>query len=240
MTDRRERDRGAYPGLDGVTLLREADSGLMFPQSVGHAPSRSGGEPGHPTLHQSGAEGLEGPVESGGREDSSRSQEMGDHRAAASGRERRDPSISQIMRNRSQGDETNWAKISEVHSRRRTAATEGKGRGQRDGHQPTVALVKNPSTTAGQLAQKAGVLPSPGDPWVSPENPRPLPDRGWTHLLEILGQATGLIGWPRSKHFPPLTMLPRNPDNTASGHAQLRGKRGGHDGEDHMTVWVEG
>lgn len=138
------------------------------------------------------------------------------------------------------GDETKWAKVSGVHSRRRTAATEGKGRGQRDGHQPTVALVKNPSTTASQLAQKAGVLPSPGDPWVSPEKPRPLPDRDWTHLLEILDQATGLIGWPGSKHFPPLTMLPRNPDNTASGHAQLRGKRGGHDGEDHMTVWVEG
>ena len=101
MTDRRERDKEAFPGLDGMILLRAADSDLMFLQSVGHTPSGSGGEPGHHTLHQSGAEGLEGPVESGGRKDSSRSQEMRDHRAAASGRERRNPSISQIMRNRS-------------------------------------------------------------------------------------------------------------------------------------------
>ena len=101
MTDRRERNKEAFPGLDGRMPLRAADSDLIFLQSVGRTPSGNGGGPGQHTLHQSRAEGLGGPVEGGGREDSSQSQEMRDHRAAASGMECRNPSISQIMRNRS-------------------------------------------------------------------------------------------------------------------------------------------
>jgi len=76
-----------FPGLVEMILLKATYSDLMFPGSIGHTPGESGGGKG-PSLHQSGAGGLGGPVESGGRKDSSCSQEMRDHRAAASWRER--------------------------------------------------------------------------------------------------------------------------------------------------------